>query len=325
MLRFSTIIVSAIILIIGGCSFDAPHDNPLDPKSQGYTGTGSISGKVVLLNFPAIGIASVYLYTIPSTLEVISDSSGFFQFPANPAGEYTIIAAKDLYSPDTVHIVIDTGERLTVNFFMNASPEVNTTKILTRKIDRWWPNPAYSAVITAVVSDPNGVTDIDSVWLRIDSLRFLMTYSVDTRAFQLSVNSYELPSNNIEWLVGKPLTVVARDQMKSHGTSTPFFVSRVIEQEATPDFPKFRDTTTGSPVFRWTPPDVRFLYSYTLSVVRVEAGTQSVIWKQDNIENYLLSYPYPSTLEKGDYFWTIAVVDEYGNYSQSKESSFVVY
>jgi hypothetical protein len=59
--------------------------------------------------------------------------------------------------------------------------------------------------------------------------------------------------------------------------------------------------------------------------VRVEAGTQSVIWKQDNIENYLLSYPYPSTLEKGDYFWTIAVVDEYGNYSQSKESSFVVY
>ena len=324
MLRFSTIIVSAIILIIGGCSFDAPHDNPLDPESPKYTGAGSISGKVALLNFPAIGIASVRLSTIPATVDVISDSSGFFQFPANPAGEYTLIAVKDLYSSDSTHIALTAGERVTVNLFLNASPQIFTTKILTRKIDRWWPNPAYSAVVTAVVGDPNGVADIDSVWMRVDSLFYPMTYSVDARVFQLSLNSYEIPSNNIEWLVGKPLTIVARDQRKAHGTCTPFFVSRVIEQGATPEYPKFLDTTSGSPVFRWTSPDVRFFYSYTLNVVRVDAGTQVQIWKQDNIENYLLSYPYPSMLEKGNYSWTIAVVDEYGNFSQSKESSFVV-
>ena len=45
---------------------------------------------------------------------------------------------------------------------------------------------------------------------------------------------------------------------------------------------------------------------------------------QDNVGSHLLSYQYPFTLDQGSYFWTIAVVDEYGNSARSKEASFVV-
>jgi hypothetical protein len=311
-------------LVIGACSLDAPHDNPLDPQSPQYSGKGAFGGRVVLMNLPATGISSAYIYTIPSTLVVVSDSSGHFQFPEIPAGTYDIISSKDRYRSDTIHLGVKVGDQQTVEFAMNGFPDIISTKILTRKVDQWWPNPAYFAEISASVVDPNGVSDLDSVWFCIESMSFPMIYSITEKNFQFTVTSYQLPSNNLEWLVGKQLTVVSRDQMICSSISAPFYVTRIIEEEATPDSPKFQDTTSASPVFRWIPPNVRFLYTYSLRVARVDGGSAVTIWTLDNIGNYLLSYLYPSTLEKGNYFWTIAVVDEYGNYARSKESSFVV-
>lgn len=324
MLKLNIAVLCLIICLIGGCSLNPPHDNPLDPDSPGYTGTGSLQGRVMLLNFPSIGISSVLLYTIPATFTIVADSSGYFEFPEIPSGEYYIIASKTLFTPDTIHVTIKTAGQSSVNFFMNSYPVVSSTKILMRKIDQWWPNPVYSAEISASVGDQNGISDIDSVWFKVDSLLYPMIYSVIDKNFQLSLNSYQVPSNNIEWLVGQPLTVVARDGKLSSGASAPFFVSRMIEDEAVPDYPKFQDTTSGSPVFKWTAPSVRFLYTYSINVVRVDAGSQVMVWTQENIGSYLISYQYPGTLEDGNYFWTIAVVDEYGNYSRSKESTFVV-
>ncbi|HTR81320.1 MAG TPA: carboxypeptidase-like regulatory domain-containing protein [Bacteroidota bacterium] len=312
------------ILFVGGCFQDAPHDNPLDPQSPQYTGGGAFSGKVTLVNFPQAGIASVRISTLPSTLTIVSDSSGNYQFPEITAGTYEVIASKDSYSPDTVQTTIIAGKAQTISFALNGFPQVVSAKILTRKIDLWWPSPEYFADVTADVSDPNGVADLDSVWFTVDSVTFPMSYSLTDKNWQLTVTSYDLPSNNLEWLVGKSLTIVAKDRSGSLGVGDPFYVTRTIEQEAAPASPPIGDTTSGSPVFQWTAPDVRFVYTYSLSVVYVASGTETPVWSQDNIGNHLLSYQYPSTLPQGNYSWTIEVVDEYGNYARSKESSFVV-
>ena len=316
--------IVAAALVIGGCVEDAPHDNPLDPQSPHYTGTGSFSGKVALLNLPESGVAAVRISTIPSTVTIVTDSSGNFQFSEIPAGTYDIVASKNLFIPDTLHVSIGTGGRQTVVFAFNGYPEVVSVRILTRKIDQWYPNPAYFAEITADITDPNGIADLDSAWFSVDSILFPLTYSVTDKNFQLTITSYQLPSNNLEWLVGKPLTVIARDRENSSSISAPFYVTRTIEQEASPNSPAFQDTTSSSPLLLWTPPDVRFVYTYSLSIVRVDNGSEFVVWSQDNIGNHLLTYQYPSILARGNYFWTIAVVDEYGNYARSKESSFVV-
>lgn len=314
----------AAALFIVGCVGDAPHDNPLDPQSPRYTGTGAFSGKVTLLNLPQSGVAAVHISTNPTTLSIITDSSGNFQFPEITAGTYGVVASKDLFIPETLHVLLGTGTEQTIVFALDGSPVVVSAKILTRKIDQWWPNPAYFADITAQITDPNGLTDLDSAWFCVDSILFPMAYSLTAQNWQLTLTSYQLPSNNLEWLVGKPLTVIARDRENSSSTSAPFFVTRTIEQEATPTSPAFQDTASASPLFQWTPPDVRFIYTYSLIVDRVDAGNETIVWSQDNIGSQLLTYQYPSTLPQGSYFWTIAVVDEYGNYARSKEASFLV-
>ncbi len=322
MSKASTII--AVVCLIAGCTLDPPHDNPLDPGSPRYTGTGAFSGHVTLANFPEIGMPSIHIRTEPATFDVLTDSTGYYEFSAVPSGAYRIIASGPTISPDTIDASIPLNTRMTIDFRANALPVVTSEKILMKKIDQWWPNPVYSAEITASVSDRNGQVDIDSVWFAVDSLTFPMSYSLTEKTFQATLVSHQLPSNNIEWLVGKALTVVARDIHGSTGRSSPFYVSRMIEDEALPVSPQFQDTVLASPLFTWTPPSVRFLYSYTLSVVRQDAGSETTVWTLDNVGSYLASYRYPSSLEAGSYFWTVAIVDEYGNLSRSKESTFIV-
>jgi hypothetical protein len=314
----------AATLFIAGCVGDAAHDNPLDPQSPRYTGTGAFSGKVTLLNLSGSGVASVHISTNPSTLSIITDSSGNFVFPEIASGTYDVIAAKDLFAPETLHVSIGTGGQQSIIFSLDGYPQVTSAKILTSKIDQWWPNPAYFATLTTVITDPNGISDLDSAWFCVDSILYPLNYSVTEKDFQLTLTSYQLPSNNLEWLVGKPLTVIARDREYSTSTSAPFYVTRTIEDEATPTYPVSQDTASASPLFLWNAPAVRFIYTYSLTVVRVDAGAEAVVWSQDNVGSHLLSYQYPSTLDQGSYFWTIAVVDEYGNSARSKEASFVV-
>lgn len=327
MRTFRLIVIYQVVVtafFIGGCAGNAPHDNPLDPQSPGYTGTGAYSGKVTLLDLPQTGVAGATVSTNPTTVTVLTDSAGNFTYPSIGAGAYEVSVAKDGFVPETLRVTIGAGGSQYTVFALDGAPVITSANVVTTKIDQWWPNPAYFAGITASITDPNGVTDLDSAWFSVDSTYYPLTYSVTDKNFQLTLTSYEIPSNNIEWLVGKPLTIVARDREGATSTSAPFYVTRTIEDEATPVTPASGDTVSNSPLLVWSAPNVRFIYTYTLTVVRTDAGIEQTVWSQDNVGSHLYTYQYPSTLAQGSYFWTIAVVDEYGNSARSKESSFVV-
>ena len=327
MWTFRLVVLSQVVvaaLFIGGCTGDAPHDNPLDPKSPGYTGTGVFGGKVTLLNLPETGVGGASISTIPATMTVLTDSAGSFAYPTIAAGLYEVVASKEGFVPETLRVSVGAGGNQYTVFTLDGAPVVTSASIVTTKIDQWWPNPAYFAYVASTITDPNGSTDIDSAWFCVDSLLYPMPYSLTDKNFQLSLTSYEIPSNNLEWLVGKSLTIVARDRQGAMSTSAPFYVTRTIEDEATPVTPASGDTASNSPLLVWSAPSVRFVFTYSLTVVRTDAGIEQTVWSQDNVGSNLRTYQYPSTLPQGSYFWTIAVVDEYGNSARSKESSFVV-
>jgi hypothetical protein len=74
---------------------------------------------------------------------------------------------------------------------------------------------------------------------------------------------------------------------------------------------------------------VTFSFTYTLNMSRIDAGISTPVWSVANVNSQISEYQYPGggtapTLTPGNYAWTVTVVDEFGNYSRSKESSFVV-
>ena len=325
-----------------GCQ-DAPRDNPLDPQSSQYRSTASVTGTVTILN-QNTPLSAATITSLEDGISTVSNASGSFSFDQLITGNKTLVCFKTNFTPDTQRFVLQTRSTVQVSFSLNGAPYVVSQNIYTRKIDQYYPSPQYFVDVNASVSDPNGITDIDSVWFFVtssnssttqDTLLFPMAYSVSSKLFQVTIYKYDLPTNTIQWLVNKPLRICSRDLHHAMNYSAPFYVSRVIENTATPLYPTInavtsaKDTTGPTPVLQWTPPDVTFNYTYTLSISRSISGIRTEAWSIAQVVSINNEFQYPgdnsgATLAAGEYVWTISVVDDFGNYSRSKEASFVV-
>jgi len=320
------------LMLISGCK-DAPRDNPLDPSSPQYANTAPVKGRVLLLNQNS-GIVSASISSLQDGVSVSSDADGNYSFKNLTMGKQTLVCAKENFVPDTQQVVLQNLTTKEVVFELNGAPYVLAQNILTRKIDQYYPSPQYFVDVTASVSDPNGWLDVDSVWFTVDTLLSIpMDYIPLTKQFQITIDKYDIPTNTIQWLVNKPLRIRSRDRSNAVNLSTPFYVSRIIENSATPTYPNInpttsqKDTSGPTPLFQWLPPDVTFNYTYTLTLSRDVPGQQNVVWTSTQVRSSSLQLQYPADstgLRGGEYVWTISVVDEFGNYSRSKEAPFVV-
>jgi hypothetical protein len=323
--RLTTLLLCLTI----GCS-DAPRDNPLDPASPSYAGEATVSGSVILKD-QGIPISLAQVRILEEGIAVTSDSTGHFSCRLHALGQSTLVCTKDNFTPDTQHVSLTAGATQSVTFLLNGAPVVLAHSILTRKVDQYYPSPQYYVDVAAEVTDPNGITDLDSVSFVVSSLVYPMDYVPAVKQFQARVFKYDIPTNTIEWLVGKPLSIVSTDRSGARNTSEPFYVTRVIETGATPVYPSSlnSDTTNGTPLLHWVTPTVTFPFSYTLGISRVDAGTQTIVWTVAGVNSLLNQYQYPadgsvSPLDAGDHVWTVTVVDQFGNTCRSKESFFVV-
>jgi hypothetical protein len=328
MIRFPGILFF-VLLLAAGCS-DVPRDNPLDPLSPDYVSNAPLSG-TVLLKSVGTPISSARISLLEEGIATQSDSAGHFAFSRLSLGSLTVVCTKENFAPDTQHVKLAAGTSQSLTFSLNSAPYVLGETILTRKVDLYFPSPQYYVDVSAGVTDPNGVADLDSVWFEVSTLFFPMEYNPSTKLFEVRVFKYDIPTNTIQWLVGKPLHIVSRDRSGAVNVSDPFMVTRVIEYGATPvsPAPGNNDTTNGTPVLKWTPPSVTFAYSYSLGISRVDAGTSTVVWTVDNVSSVYEEYAYPTdgsvpALSPGNYVWAVTVVDEFGNSCRSKESAFVV-
>ncbi|MBI2429158.1 MAG: hypothetical protein HYV29_10255 [Ignavibacteriales bacterium] len=319
------------IVLLAGCIDDAPHDNPLDPSSPAYVRVGSMTGVITIAN-QSTAIAGATITDLDENILVRSDTFGYFVFNHLSSGTHTFVCTKENFTNDTFRVDIQDRASTHVVRGLNGAPVVVSQNILARKIDQYFPSPQYFVEVTAEVIDPNSSLDLDSVWFSVvDTLRFPLAPIPGTNNFITTIYKNKLPTNTIQWLVGKPLYIVSRDDNGAVNIGSPFFVTRVIEQTANPLYPSSlnNDTTTVFPEFRWDPPDVTFNYSYTLSLSRIDGGTQTIVWMKEGISSIDQSLQYPNdgsvdSLQQGTHVWSISVVDDFGNYARSKESSFVV-
>jgi hypothetical protein len=316
------------VIVLSGCVDNAPHDNPLDPESSNYVKEGTFGGRIMIENQNS-GVSRATVWDITEGVAVLTDTSGYFSFGSLKAGEHRFVTAKSNYTNDTFLVSITAGTTQQVTRYLNGAPVVTAQQILTRKIDQYFPSPQYFVDVTASVSDPNGIADLDSVWFGFDSLRYPLTYSVATKNFHATIYKYDIPTNTIQYLVGKALFIYSRDIKQAMSVSPSFFVTRVIENEATPVSPSpfVKDTVSAdSIIFKWTPPSVTYNYSYNLTLSRVDAGTQTVVWTHNGLNSFFEELPYDGAVKQpsGNYVWTVTVVDDFGNYGRSKESAFVI-
>ena len=324
-------------LAIGvGCG-DAARENPLDPLADGYRDEGAINGRVTGLYPPFPGRAGVQVRLIPlgpagrPELATRTDSEGRFALHDVPAGPYAVMAEEEGFAgaPDTV--TVDVGAVAEALVQLDALPVVTEQSLRSVHILRWPPlDPVFQLEVEAAAEDPDRPQDLAGAALVVPNLGFsadLNEVEPGTGVFSATFDESELPPPGVEALLGQTVRIEARDVAGNAGLGPPQSLVRVIEQSPQPQSPQLRDTVfTPTPALVWQPAQLPFAFTYRVDVFVVNAaGIPTLVERHEEIDPNQTTLTVQEPLTSGEaHFWTLWVVDAFGNRSRSREAGFFV-
>jgi len=330
-----TALTLALSLTVGmGCLGDAPHDNPLDPNSDSFATEGEVAGRVTDRADEPLSEAEVRLILASSGFQIErvtqTDANGRFAMTAVPEGAgYRLLVSKEGYDLGMLEgIDIRPGEVEQLGTVrLNALPTFIDATFRAVHISRWWPlNDLFFLEVSAEVNDADGLFDIEAVVFEIPDLNFSVPLDPQTAGrFDKSIRADSLPTASLQSLLGQPLRFTVRDMQGVVVRSTPRQLVRVVEDTPTTVSPRERMLlSTSRPTLTWDPFPPRFSFTYQIDIFRDEVNRAVRVFQISGIAMDVTSRQLPIPLPTGAYFWTVTVVDEFGNQSRSKEAGFLI-
>ncbi len=315
--------ICTIWLLLLFCSPE--RKNPFDPKSPYYKPPAIISGSVLSIKRKPISNAFVFLE--PENKGTFTDKEGVFYFENLNKGNKKIFVQKENYSPCSISFYLKNGEIKELNFYMNGLPIIDTPKLYSVHLSRWWPiEDLYWAEIKTSVSDPDGFVDIDSVWFVIDEINMSLTmeYNPDSQFFFKKIPSESLPSGKLDELIGKEFSFFAKDKQNGIGKFSPAYIFRIIEEIPQPISPSSYDTVGPTPEFIWKRFYTYYEFTYKIEIYRLNSGYPVLLKSIPGFAPEDTSFILNDSLNAGDYYWRLFYIDNYGNRSISKPYVFYV-
>ncbi len=313
------------LLTLSGCFEGAPRNNPLDPRGENFQDEGGLTVQVTTFYAPQAGLEGVTVQTDPGNFAGPTDASGSVFIPDLASGTYTLTASLPGYATQTTRVDVTAGEFSTVAISLPGLPTFSNIDINTVHISRWWPPPQelFRLDIQADLTDSDGLADIEEVWLEIPAFDFRVDLSTQTTPgrFGRLIQGDSLPTT-LPALLGRDIFLYARDRTNSINQSDKQALFRVIETSPLAVSPRdlsLLDTT--APALSWEAAAISFPFTYKVDVVRVDNNIQNVVRSIPNIPSDSTSFQL-NTLAAGEYFWTVSIVDEFGNTSRSREAGF---
>ncbi|MBN2012091.1 hypothetical protein JW960_22370 [candidate division KSB1 bacterium] len=314
------------------CVKDAPRDNPLDPVVN--PNKCWVQGTVYRYYPPFRPVSSARIQISPGNQWVDASPDGVFAFTDLQPGDYLLYASASGYSADTIHVSLEQSSGKTVQFNLNALPKIESFIVRSEHINMWRnPQSLYRLYVETTVSDPDGIWDVKNIRFLIPQFTFVDT--INTSEYYDSPGKYivhysenKLPGSSIENLLGYPMFIEAIDDINTSVLSSPVYLARIINMRPNTVEPQgFIYINDPRPVLKWQPVDeLVYPFTYRIEVFWTISGvnksylkwSQNVMFETDSIR---VSQP----LDRDEnYYWTVSVVDEFGNWSSSREAEFKV-
>lgn len=322
-------ILVGCLVIASGCLSDAEHSNPLDPRSDDFENTGAVAGSTTRFYPPFTPMEDVEVRLTPGPFVARSGPDGRFTLLDVPVGEYAVHAERAgfLSRSDTLTVSLGTttGD---VSLRLDGLPVVRSFDLRTVHISRWWPqDELYMLEIAANVEDPDGVRDLTNVRFEIPAFEFeheLEATGIAGR-YQSTLLESSLPAPTLHALQGTEFVLTAQDAAEFQTVAPPRSIIRVIDETPVAREPQnLTSVEGGRPLLVWEDVVLPYAFTYRIDIVRDEANVQALVLTAADIQAPETSYQVEAALPSGTYFWTVTVVDDFGNRSRSKEAGFVV-
>lgn len=321
---FLLIAIAAILQF--SCTSPAEHGNPLDPESSAFSEVATISGTVTTYYQPFRPLENVEVRLLPGPQLALTNGQGGFLFSNLAAGDYQIFVARAGYAADTLSVKTLQRQTVAVAMRLNGMPQVDSVKIITARVDSQADSSVFFLEATAFASDSDGVGDLKRVTLIARDFVFTDTLTLVDRngIWQRRFEQDELPGAALLAWLGHPVQIQVEDFLRQQNTAGPFFISRVVEEVPEPIAP-IDSVVTRSPLrFIWKSKPVVYPYTQDVEIFRLVAGFPSFFAAIRKIESSANNAVFPGGVlpPAGNYFWTVKLVDEFGNWSRSKEAAF---
>ena len=287
---------------------------------------GEISILVTNLYPPRTGIQGIRISTSPGNFFGFTDANGELSFDDLPAGNYTLHVEHDAYASVDTTLEINAGEIARLEIPLNGLPSFSLFEVNSIHLSRWFPPPEelFSLEIRAIAEDIDGVADIDSIWVVIEQYSLFDPVSVEIEPgiYVHTIASEELPVT-MEALLGQEIQLVAKDRGGALNFSVSQSLVRVIHTTPLAVSPQELNALSNpQPTFTWEAVTLEYPFTYQVDVVQFNQNVQRIIQTIRDIPSTATSIEAQDPFAPGDYFWTVSVVDEFGNRSRSREAGF---
>lgn len=318
--------MAGLSLVASGCIEDPLRSHPLDPLGENFINEGSLSIKATNFYPPRNGLQAIQVRIDPGVIVGQTNNSGDFFSNGLASGNYTVTVEGDGYLPVDTLITISAGETTSLVIPLQGLPTFSSFELTSLHVSRWFPPPEelFSLEITAELDDKDGIADIDSLWIVIDDFDYREPVVVETTpgTYIHSIPATTLPIP-MTALPGHNIYLRAIDRAGTVNTSLARLLIRVIDETPLALDPKDLEFAPDpTPLFTWEPVSLTFPYTFRIDVVRIDQNVRTTILTLEDIPSSETSIESPDAILAGEYFWTVSVVDEFGNRSRSREAGF---
>ncbi len=333
--------LSFLLLLLSACTAEAPRDNPLDPASDLYNPAAAISGKCTRLydNTSAVPGVTVTLQALSGRAaagqirrSTTSDSTGFFSFRSVEPGNYTLIFTKTGFVSDTLSISLSERQQASMTVPLDSRPVVTYRKLATGHASRIG-NDQYFLDFSTEVIDPDRNLDIENVFCTIPGLDIQLPLFPDRDRLRwqrlakfdslLAARTGGSPAP-IDTLIGMPIFIdistVTANNDSATTRSGPFYLTRVISDEVILNFPKADTLVSRRPLFSWSIPQASYTITSTVQIVWLATLSDHQYYRFRGVTATTLQPGFD--LPVGNFFWTVEIRDQFGNWSRSLEATF---
>jgi hypothetical protein len=321
------------IIFVLALSCSPERDNPYDPKSphQNYS---QIIGRIITKhNQPIMDVQITLNFNNNSKLiSTNSDTNGNYNieyFYSLDLGDSAVICTnKDKYAESQKSISLGLKKSDTVNFILDAVPQLTAESVISIHEQRYYPADIYSAYFSVRINDPDGIDDIDSTSLVIpsESTSFILEHT-NGDVYQDTVFAESLPDRTLEELVGNDcyFEVVSDSHLRTQ--SNPVRLSRIIYEVPQPVTP-FEDTVSHNFYCTWNSVQLNFPYTYGVEVYYTTPYERIIAYSTDTIPSNDTIIQIPVTLPSNpnnNYYWRVLVKDNFGNTAKSVSARFYLH
>ncbi|MDD3803948.1 MAG: carboxypeptidase-like regulatory domain-containing protein [bacterium] len=305
------IFVLPLVLALASCYIDVPHDSRYDNLNPFGKASLSIYVKDKHGN-PNQGA----LIILNDTLEFETDAEGEFYLGTVAKGVLRIRIHADGYRTFEMETTANTGEVLDIIATLNFIPVIEEFKAYSsvRKIKSFTDTLDYDVNYTGIIREMDGIEDIDSCVMTMDSVRFKMeVFELDSFA----ACSLNFPEDNgffqIYDLQGKKCRMDVYDKsgeiIKSGEANLVRFVESIPEITA----PEEGGSFTLPDSVKWTFEEVLFESYFNLEIFNGEEQA----YESNNIPSTKRSAYIGELLNEGSYRLYLRAYDVYGNFSEN--------